>query len=87
METEITSLEEAYGIGIPAEFRWFLSNIANGGVGPGYGLLALETPVTLPAASHRTMAISVSDEHGNAVHTAEINSGSSIGVFDDREPS
>ena len=41
-ESEIAKFEKVNQIELPADYRSFIKNIGNGGVGPGYGLYKLE---------------------------------------------
>ncbi len=40
-EAQLEAFEAAYGVTLPAEYRWFLRELGDGGPGPAYGLLAL----------------------------------------------
>lgn len=44
-EEEIALLENKYNIQLPAEYRYYISQIANGGAGPFYGLYTVETAI------------------------------------------
>jgi hypothetical protein len=55
-EHEVLAAEVYYGIEQPPDYRAFLTRVANGGAGPGYGLGRFGTPAMLPDPS------TVSDE-------------------------
>lgn len=42
---EISSFEQEYKISLPKEYKLFLLNIGNGGIGPDYGLLSLQDSI------------------------------------------
>lgn len=42
-EAEVNELEAKYKVTLPTEFRDFLLNVGNGGVGPGYGLIGIDS--------------------------------------------
>jgi SMI1 / KNR4 family (SUKH-1) len=42
-EVEVSDLEAKYKVTLPNEFREFLLKVGNGGVGPGYGLIGIDT--------------------------------------------
>lgn len=44
-EKEILAFEESHCITLPEDYREFISEIGNGGFGPGYGLLPLDKAV------------------------------------------
>lgn len=41
-EAELQAYENANGVALPEDYRWFLRNITNGGVGPYYGMIPLD---------------------------------------------
>jgi Leucine-rich repeat (LRR) protein len=41
-EEQLTAFERAHGVELPADYRLYLQEIANGGAGPYYGLYSLE---------------------------------------------
>lgn len=43
-ETQVAEFEHEYGVKLPEDYREFLLRIGNGGPGPGYGLMTLESP-------------------------------------------
>ncbi|ACK73517.1 conserved hypothetical protein [Gloeothece citriformis PCC 7424] len=45
--SNIENFESQYRVSLPEDYRQFLLNIANGGVGPGYGLFQLKTEAQL----------------------------------------
>ena len=59
---DISAIESQYGIQLPEDYVWFLSQVGNGGAGPFYGLYALEdslevhtdfgSPMSLNTPSH-----------------------------------
>jgi hypothetical protein len=44
-ETEVAAFERAFGVALPGEFAAFLTQVGNGGAGPGYGLYPLAKAV------------------------------------------
>ena len=42
---DIRAIESQYGIQLPEDYVWFLSQVGNGGAGPFYGLYAIEDSV------------------------------------------
>lgn len=45
LEAELEAIESEAGIRFPEDYRRFLMNIGDGGVGPGYGLLPVRTGI------------------------------------------
>lgn len=41
-ESRVQTLEAAYGLTIPAEYRAFITRVAGGGAGPAYGLIPFD---------------------------------------------
>lgn len=70
-EPELAALESSYCVDIPAEYRLFLLNVGNGGVGPGYGLEPLRPPTAPHPPSNSKMGATVCDENGNVIHASE----------------
>lgn len=44
-ETEVESFEKKFNFTLPAEYRAYISHIANGGIGPFYGMYSFEDSV------------------------------------------
>lgn len=42
---QIISFEEKYKVSLPKDYKEFISNIGNGGIGPDYGLLSLQDSI------------------------------------------
>lgn len=42
---QILSFEEKYKVSLPRDYKEFISNIGNGGIGPDYGLLPLQDSI------------------------------------------
>lgn len=58
LESDCESIEGLYGISLPTEYRWFITSVGNGGVGPGYGLerfAAADSESNLPYPEHARM--------------------------------
>lgn len=70
-EPELGALESSYGVELPTEYRLFVLNVSNGGVGPGYGLEPLRPPAAPSPPSNSKMGVSVRDENGDVIHVAE----------------
>jgi hypothetical protein len=51
-EDTIRLFEQQYGVGLPASYRGFLRDVADGGAGPDYGLLGLAEDVDDEEALH-----------------------------------
>jgi hypothetical protein len=45
-ERQVAAFERRYAVQLPPEYRAFLTGVANGGAGPGYGLYSLSGSVT-----------------------------------------
>ena len=71
-ESELEAVESSYGIRIPSEYREFLTNVGNGGVGPGYGLEPLRPPVPSKPQANKKMGVTLRDTNGNVTHEAEV---------------
>jgi hypothetical protein len=45
-ERQVAAIERRYAIELPAEYRSFITRVANGGAGPAYGMYSLEAALT-----------------------------------------
>ncbi|MEM8682256.1 MAG: SMI1/KNR4 family protein [Pseudomonadota bacterium] len=45
-DARVSALESQYGISLPEDYRQFITEVSNGGAGPGYGLYSIECALT-----------------------------------------